>query len=56
MARSSKRKHVTPAGGKASQPTKCQRKAPQIFKQGVNPVPLSPPLTAPRLQRLRELT
>ena len=56
MARSSKRKHVTPTGGKASQPTKRQRKAPQIFEQGVNPVPLSPPPTALRPQRSREPT
>ena len=52
MAGGLKRKHVT--SGKASKSAKRQRKAPQVFEQGVNPAPPTPPPTAPRPQRSRE--
>lgn len=41
---------MTLAKGKVSKPTKRQRKA-QIFEQGVNPAPPTPPPTVPRPQR-----
>jgi hypothetical protein len=59
MARGSKRKHVTPAasGDSGDQSTrKRQRKPTQVFEQGVNPAPPSPPPTAKPAARSRNLT
>ena len=48
MARSSKRKNVDPTRGNASSSAGRQRRAPQIFEQGVNPAPPTPPFTIRR--------
>ena len=57
MARNSKRKNVPPASSNSSKSSKRQRKAPQVFEQGVNPpAPLTPPSTVRRPQRSQNRT
>ncbi|CAG5179630.1 uncharacterized protein ALTATR162_LOCUS9382 [Alternaria atra] len=53
MARNSKRKNVPPASSESSKPAKRQRKLSQIFEQGINPAPPTPPSTVRRLNRSR---
>ncbi|CAG5190059.1 uncharacterized protein ALTATR162_LOCUS12119 [Alternaria atra] len=53
MARNSKRKNVPPASSESSKPAKRQRKPSQIFEQGINPAPPTPPSTVRRLNRSR---
>jgi hypothetical protein len=56
MDRNNKRKNVPPARGESSKPAKRQRKPSQIFEQGVNPAPPTPPLTIRRPDRSRVLS
>ena len=56
MARNSKRKNVPPASSESSKPAKHQRKPSQVFEQGINPAPPTPPSTVRRLNLSRVLT
>jgi hypothetical protein len=54
MPRKLKRNNVLPAGGEQSSSAKRQRTATQIFEQGINPAPPTPPPTVRRPTLLQE--
>jgi hypothetical protein len=53
MDRNNKRKNVPPASSESSKPAKRQRRPSQIFEQGINPAPPTPPSTIRRPNRSR---